>query len=666
VKSVSDLEDQVSEDQKRANKRENERAAALEKKYAENLREQKEDDDRTLMNAKDSYHESFSNERENHKAELDRMKRESTYDKFGRMALENEQAAKLREVQANADLTSRQAEDRLKTAENNFNRRLFDRDRAQRDDAAKQLDSLRDTENTHHEEAINYQKEAFANLRDDSAKKVENLNHDHLMELQEQRTKAERAINDSHLESDRRVDQAKKAYEKSTDRQDRAMLESQSATAARLRDSHREETDELRAQVAKIQQHEKLYGKSKAEGTADAERNYNDEWNTRLQATQGSSDREIQNLKSQNRVTENRLGAMNSENMRDRDLKFANELHRVNEDNHLQTTQLTEGFTRSQKQMVESANREKASAQMAYEKRMGEEMERSQSSMQNQAKTFNDSLSRQKQSDSEQIKSLQSALTEQKNTADVAAISPAAEANLRKQVTEQYQKAAETDQMRNRDATERVRSNYQDALEKETDLRKSQQTTFSRTTAATENDQRKRFLTAAAEAEYVKNSSLQAQETDHQRQTENLNKSYNRQLQRQGAERDEMYNVSREEAANRMAAQKQDFDYQQRVAQHEYSVHTNELIHDYNKKLVEQKTDYEAKLADQKTASDNQLREAERKAKTMFDNQAREYEQKIAQQELQNQERQRFIAQNYQDEIDKLRRSSEMMARKKT
>ena len=50
----------------------------------------------------------------------------------------------------------------------------------------------------------------------------------------------------------------------------------------------------------------------------------------------------------------------------------------------------------------------------------------------------------------------------------------------------------------------------------------------------------------------------------------------------------------------------------------------------------------------------------------MLDEQARSYEQRIAQLEFQHKERERYISQNYQDEMEKLKRSNAILVQKKS
>jgi hypothetical protein len=90
------------------------------------------------------------------------------------------------------------------------------------------------------------------------------------------------------------------------------------------------------------------------------------------------------------------------------------------------------------------------------------------------------------------------------------------------------------------------------------------------------------------------------------------------------------------------------------------------VIREYEKKLSEQKTEFDFKLEDLKAQTNVDLRAAERRSKQELELQAKGYEQRIAQIDAQNKERERYIAQGYQDELDRTRRSYELLNKKKS
>lgn len=58
--------------------------------------------------------------------------------------------------------------------------------------------------------------------------------------------------------------------------------------------------------------------------------------------------------------------------------------------------------------------------------------------------------------------------------------------------------------------------------------------------------------------------------------------------------------------------------------------------------------------------------ESERRNKQMLEEQSKGYEQKISQLEYQSKERERTISENYQDQIDKLKRSNALIIQRRS
>jgi hypothetical protein len=66
-----------------------------------------------------------------------------------------------------------------------------------------------------------------------------------------------------------------------------------------------------------------------------------------------------------------------------------------------------------------------------------------------------------------------------------------------------------------------------------------------------------------------------------------------------------------------------------------------------------------------KTEAQHRLRDTERREKQNYDDLARNYEQRIAQMEEQQKERERIITQNFEDQLDKVKRSNALLQQKK-
>jgi hypothetical protein len=145
-----------------------------------------------------------------------------------------------------------------------------------------------------------------------------------------------------------------------------------------------------------------------------------------------------------------------------------------------------------------------------------------------------------------------------------------------------------------------------------------------------------------------------------------MNRNYSRLLARKSQEHEDALSVTRDDAANRIAEIRQEADFNAKMAQRSFSLRQNELIREYEKKLADQKTDYESRLDDLKSQSQANTRDVERKLKNELEAQTRASDQRLAQVEATNKERERYLTQNFQDEIEKVKRSNALLIQKKS
>jgi hypothetical protein len=166
--------------------------------------------------------------------------------------------------------------------------------------------------------------------------------------------------------------------------------------------------------------------------------------------------------------------------------------------------------------------------------------------------------------------------------------------------------------------------------------------------------------------EETKQQALRNKDLDNDRMTQNLTRNYANMLNKQKAEHDDALQIQQNEAATRLNASRQENTFSQRMAQRAFANQQNELIRDYDRKLAAQKTDYEAKIDEMKTTQQKTLRDQDRLNKQQLTEMQRSYDQRIAQTEAQHAERERYLTQNYQDELEKVRRANALLIQKKS
>ena len=137
-------------------------------------------------------------------------------------------------------------------------------------------------------------------------------------------------------------------------------------------------------------------------------------------------------------------------------------------------------------------------------------------------------------------------------------------------------------------------------------------------------------------------------------------------LEHQRRQYDEIMTTSKNDASAKMQALRQEGDFNMKMAQRSFNAQQNELIREYEKKLADQKVEHDKTLDEIKSSAERTVREAGRQARVDSEAQARANEQKLAQIEMQHKERERYVTQNYQDDLEKMKRSNALLIQKKS
>lgn len=666
-KQVADFEDETQTQQKRQKELADARISALEKRQAENLRKQGDDYSRTISDVKKNDNDTLSNERKVARQESEQAKRE-TYDRYGRFTDTETSAHKkqIEDLQRSHEARERQFDEKIKISEEhsqNSAERL-DRQRGEASEAAliKMRENFTDEQNSSraHEQA-NRQ-----SLIEDHQKRLSEMTLDHNLDFQTQKLQTDKAIDALQKDSARRVDQARAAYEKNSARQEREIQEGKNSDAMKLRASHEQETHDLRNQLHDLVAAEGVYMKERGQGTQDAVHDYEGKWNDRLQAQNASFTAEIADMKDQSHRQERYFDHSSNEALKEKDLFYAGQMRKQIDDNHRTQIDNEAEFQRNVNDLAKSAKNDREKRQAIYENQIKGVSDHNQEVMTQQAQAFQETEGQHQAENNLEVSRLQHSLQEKSTTGDTSQISPAAESNLRKQVAREYGKVQQADQDRNEKKFEKLNTEYRDRFQDLSEHTKSKETQTNRTIASERNQDRNEFVTHLTETEEGKNMVLRSQEQQHDRETDLMNRNYSRLLARKSQEHDDALSVTRDDAANRIAEVRQEADFNSKMAQRSFSVRQNELIREYEKKLADQKADYDGRLDDVKTQAQGNTRDVEKKLKNELDAQTRASDQRLTQLDAQYKERERYLTQNFQEEIEKVKRSNALLVQKKS
>lgn len=661
-KQLTDLSDENAADRKKAKEREDERVSSLENRHAQELREQEMENDRSLSNSKEALNNALKTERASAKQDYADLKR-NTYDRFGQLNTDHtaEFAQQMNEMQNQYRAQKSRHDKELHSAEEGYTARLAERDQRATDELERGVAGTREDLENSHRSSSDTQQSAFKQAKAEADHRYEVMDRSRLEDLNQQRHQYESAFSDTQHDYNRRLDAARNAYEKSTQRQENTLRASQSDNTDALRQAHARETQELRDKMGDLVAAEKNYVKDSAQATSQAVANYENEWRDRLALQDANAKNQATDLKAQNARTENYLAHQNSETMAQKDGFYSRLISQEQQGHADESRDMTNAFMRDRKQLEVGIAKDKAMQQKVFEERMDDAAMNSSHALQEQAKALSNSASNQHKEDQFQLSRSQKALLEHETSADTSLISPAAEASLRKQISDQYMKTAQADMDRRARENEGLRDEYQNEFRDQQEKTLTKENKMNRKIASEKNEDLSRFNAHVADLEFMKDEAIRTQESNHARETQNMTKNYSRVLERQTREHDENLDSTRSEASSRINAVREEYEFNQKMAQREFANKYSETVRDYERKLNDQKNEYEMRIEDQRAAAAAASRESDRKFKNTLDEQTRANDQKFAQQEAQHRERERYLTQTFQEELEKMRRSNQAL-----
>jgi hypothetical protein len=309
--------------------------------------------------------------------------------------------------------------------------------------------------------------------------------------------------------------------------------------------------------------------------------------------------------------------------------------------------------------------RESVLAREATTNLLHDSQEQSAKALDKQAEVFQETLGRQIISDNEKIDTLQKSLRNQRTSQTLDAVSPAVESIVRKSVIKEYEKNFSAERDRNKASYEYLQNAATNKLRDVQTEYETEKTNESRQIATERHEERQELLNQFQEADLLKESALRSKEKDNERERDLLMRHYETMLERQKREFESMIETQRSAGYNRLATQRQEKDFNYKMAIRNASIRENELVHEYERKLSDQKSTYDLRLDEMKAQTQQELRNEQRRNQLALDSLQKASEQRISQIQAQNAERERSLSQNFQEEIERIKHTNALLLQKK-
>ncbi len=109
-----------------------------------------------------------------------------------------------------------------------------------------------------------------------------------------------------------------------------------------------------------------------------------------------------------------------------------------------------------------------------------------------------------------------------------------------------------------------------------------------------------------------------------------------------------------------------DAEQSRRIQDREWAMKANDMRRNLQNQMAEERDQHEKVVGEMKLEFDKKLRDQDRNSKRAVDDRVRAYEHQIKQQELSFREKERFLTEHYEEELDRMKRTNAHLIQKKS
>jgi|GEM_PF-3211485 len=665
TRRLNELEAEIREEGKRAQARHHDQETRLEDGYKKTISEKEKELQNTVEHVQNGADETVQRARENARRDAESSRKDS-YDRLGRYIARESEANAERDKQLNTRLEQADSKNKALSADtqNAYDDNASARAQSYNDQLEKSVQAARDSANENFQTQIaKKDQDTFDSLKQNQ-EKLNKLNQERASEQNEIRRTAQRAIEETRTDFERRAGRDQASSDARLEKASLAMAARNETAGNDLRNSHAAETAQYRAQVRDLvfAEEHKPQGKE----TVDVIKQYNTEHRADLDSQGQAYQAQIDKLKSQEQESGSNNSARSQAALREQEAKFTRATAELNQAKHQDNIEFQKDLNHDHDQLVAQNTHDKQNAEAAAEARAVAATQQREEALQKQGEAYQTVLRLKAEANDSKTNRLQNRLTESETSGDVSLVSPHVEATIRNQIIREYEKTSGAERESNQRAFSQAREN---SLEKIRDI--SQEKDASRTHDVSEQIAQRhvdqtQFNNYISDTEYAKNQAIFSAHQDNDQMSSHLQKTYTGSLSQQKREFDEVASAQKTDSDARIAALRQESEFQIKMQSREASTRDSELIRNYDKKLTDQKVELGTQIDELKAQMQTQVRDIERRSRLDLENQGRSYEQKIAQLEYQHKERERLIAANHEDELDKVRKSNALLIQRRS
>ena len=356
----------------------------------------------------------------------------------------------------------------------------------------------------------------------------------------------------------------------------------------------------------------------------------------------------------------------NGESLREKDEYYTGIIHQKNQETHDGQKELRDAYGRQIEDMKKQEKRSEEHLNQSLADHVTKSEEERATALADQAKNYTAAAKNLKQSYEEKLERLKQSQENALDRDGTPQMSVAAEGAIRKSLIKEYETTLNAEMERNKNATEQTQRKYSDSYQKLLTNTGDRETRAQQSHEKEKSDERFQFFSTVDEIQHQSSTHKREQHQEHEKEVEDLYRQFGKTLEKQKKNDEYTFYVAQNSANEKISSMRQEMQVRAKEATRALSERQNELIREYEKKLTDQKSDYDNQIDEIKAQNLRDLRDLERKNKQEIEAQSKGYDQRLIQGEAQSRERERNITQSYQNELDRTRRSYELLSQKKS
>ncbi|MEN9723181.1 MAG: hypothetical protein RJB38_1167 [Pseudomonadota bacterium] len=507
-----------------------------------------------------------------------------------------------------------------------------------------------------------YQRAENARVRKENYDRLGKLTADQNREKDTVRTRVDQALEQASA----RVDRAEKDINARARKTLEASKEREQNEAEKLHASHRAQIKDLTQTRTRSADYEKRYQNERANGRRDGYSEIENDFLDQRRTIESQYQTEMNELKKHYAKQTDRSDERHSEAIKNLKLDQSAMIQEMESGHHREKRDLDDKYQESLQQI---AMRE-GSSEDAFERKMQQERDATRGqfdqAFREQAKNYQSRIDQKRDDYRFENDRLKADLKEARSSPDVHRLPAAAT----QKIQEQAEKAADQ-RIREREqqfqetlktTKDRARQTYADQIQDH----QRQMSSLSREKIRNELLSQSKMAHISSDAEDRVSGTRLDSERQLTRTINNSQRVHGRELDVMKRRYDELLEEVKNDAADKLVLLREELEFQNRMAHRTFAARENELIRDHEKRLEDVKAEATEALDRAKEASEKTVRDLEQKHREQIDKFALSNDRRVQQLEQQYQNRERVIAKNYQEELEKIKRSHAQKNTKKS